>query len=35
VLPLSRVTHFTPDEAVSENLLLFQLRFLRQALGLE
>ena len=35
VLPLSGVTHMTPQEVVAENLLLLQLDFLRQALGLE
>jgi dipeptidyl-peptidase-4 len=34
VLPLSGVTHMTPQEAVAENLLLLQVRFLREALGL-
>jgi dipeptidyl-peptidase-4 len=34
VLPLSGVTHMTPQEVVAENLLLFQLAFLREALGL-
>jgi dipeptidyl-peptidase-4 len=34
VLPLSGVTHMTPQEAVAENLLLFQLAFLRAALGM-
>ncbi|WP_019872784.1 S9 family peptidase [Sporichthya polymorpha] len=34
VLPLSGVTHMTPQEVVAENLLLFQLDFLRGALGL-
>jgi dipeptidyl-peptidase-4 len=34
VLPLSGVTHMTPQEAVAENLLLLQLAFLRAALGL-
>ena len=34
VLPLSGVTHMTPQEVVAENLLLFQLAFLRAALGL-
>jgi dipeptidyl-peptidase-4 len=34
-LPLSGVTHMTPDEIVAENLLLLQLAFLRQALGLD
>ncbi|CAN5625218.1 prolyl oligopeptidase family serine peptidase [soil metagenome] len=33
VLPLSGVTHMTPQEAVAENLLLLQLQFLRDALG--
>ena len=33
VLPLSGVTHMTPQEAVAENLLLLQLDFLRSALG--
>jgi dipeptidyl-peptidase-4 len=33
VLPLSGVTHMTPQETVSENLLLLQLDFLRQALA--
>ncbi len=35
VLPLANVTHMTPQEVVAENLLLLQLAFLRQALGLE
>ncbi|MBC8365012.1 MAG: S9 family peptidase [Actinobacteria bacterium] len=34
VLPLSGVTHMTPQEEVAENLLLLQLGFLREALGL-
>jgi dipeptidyl-peptidase-4 len=34
VLPLSGVTHMTPQEVVAENLLLLQLSFLRDALGL-
>jgi dipeptidyl-peptidase 4 len=34
VVPLSGVTHMTTQESVAENLLLLQLRFLRQALGL-
>ncbi len=34
VLPLSGVTHFTPDESVNTNLLLLQLDFLRRALSL-
>ncbi|MFV0525337.1 MAG: prolyl oligopeptidase family serine peptidase [Acidimicrobiales bacterium] len=33
VLPLSGVTHMTPQVAVAENLLRFQLRFLDGALG--
>ncbi len=32
VLPLSGVTHMTPQEVVAENLLLFQVDFLRHAL---
>jgi dipeptidyl-peptidase-4 len=35
VLPLSGVTHFTPNEDVNTNLLLLQLDFLRRALSLE
>ncbi|WP_340558279.1 S9 family peptidase [Streptomyces sp. GSL17-111] len=34
VLPLSGVTHMTPQEEVAENLLLLQVAFLRRALGL-
>jgi dipeptidyl-peptidase-4 len=34
VLPLSGVTHMTPQEEVAENLLLLQLDFLKRALGL-
>jgi dipeptidyl-peptidase-4 len=34
VLPLSGVTHMTPQEVVAENLLLLQLEFLRDALDL-
>jgi dipeptidyl-peptidase 4 len=34
VVPLSGVTHMTTQESVAENLLLLQIRFLRQALGL-
>ncbi len=34
VLPLSGVTHMTPQEVVAENLLLLQLAFLRSALGI-
>jgi dipeptidyl-peptidase-4 len=33
VLPLSGVTHMTPQEVVAENLLLFQVNFLRSALS--
>ena len=33
VLPLSGVTHMTPQEEVAENLLLLQVGFLRDALG--
>jgi dipeptidyl-peptidase-4 len=33
VLPLSGVTHMTPQEVVAENLLLLQVRFLREALA--
>ncbi len=33
VLPLSGVTHMTPQEVVAENLLLLQVAFLRQALS--
>jgi len=35
VLPLSGVTHMTPQEAVAENLLLLQVAFLRDALGMD
>ena len=35
VLPLSGVTHMTPQEVVAENLLLHQLAFLRRALRIE
>ena len=34
VLPLSGITHMTTEESVAESLLLLQVRFLRQALGL-
>ncbi len=34
VLPLSGVTHMTPQEEVAENLLRLQLDFLRRSLGL-
>jgi dipeptidyl-peptidase-4 len=33
LLPLSGVTHMTPQEVVAENLLLLQVRFLTSALG--
>jgi dipeptidyl-peptidase-4 len=33
VLPLTGVTHMTPQESVAENLLRLQVRFLRDALG--
>ncbi|MFI6996474.1 prolyl oligopeptidase family serine peptidase [Nocardia sp. NPDC050175] len=33
VLPLSGVTHMTPQESVAENLLLLQLEFLRRSLS--
>jgi dipeptidyl-peptidase-4 len=33
VLPLSGVTHMTPQEVVAENLLLLQVSFLREALS--
>ncbi|MFE1782176.1 prolyl oligopeptidase family serine peptidase [Streptomyces sp. NPDC059506] len=34
VLPLSGVTHMTPQEQVAENLLLFQVDFLKRSLGM-
>ena len=34
VLPLSGVTHMTPQEVVAENLKLLQVDFLKNALGL-
>jgi dipeptidyl-peptidase 4 len=34
VLPLSGVTHMTPQVVVAENLLLLQVAFLREALGM-
>jgi dipeptidyl-peptidase-4 len=33
VLPLSGVTHMTPQEQVAENLLLLQVDFLHRSLG--
>ncbi len=35
VLPLSGVTHMTPQEVVAENLLLHQLEFLRRSLRID
>ncbi len=35
VLPLSGVTHMTPQEAVAENLLWLQLDFIRRSLGMQ
>ncbi len=35
VVPLSGITHMASQPAVAENLLLLQVRFLRQALGLD
>ncbi|MGE0732304.1 MAG: prolyl oligopeptidase family serine peptidase [Acidimicrobiia bacterium] len=35
VLPLTGVTHMTPQEVVAENLLRLQAAFLREALGLD
>jgi dipeptidyl-peptidase-4 len=35
VLPLSGVTHMTPQEVVAENLLKFQVAFLKRSLGLQ
>src|SRR5262249_52329232 len=35
VLPLSGVTHMTPQEVVAENMLLHQLHFLKRALRIE
>ncbi|OIJ64868.1 S9 family peptidase [Streptomyces mangrovisoli] len=35
VLPLSGVTHMTPQETVAENLLRLQLAFLKRSLGLD
>ena len=34
VLPLSGVTHMTPQEQVAENLLLLQVDFLKRSLGI-
>jgi dipeptidyl-peptidase-4 len=34
VLPLSGVSHMTPQEVVAENLLLHELEFLRRSLSL-
>ncbi|WKX72413.1 prolyl oligopeptidase family serine peptidase [Streptomyces sp. XD-27] len=35
VLPLSGVTHMTPQEQVAENLLLLQVDFLKRSLGMD
>jgi dipeptidyl-peptidase-4 len=35
VLPLSGVTHMTPQEVVAENLLLHQLDFIGRSLGID
>ncbi|MGW7298198.1 prolyl oligopeptidase family serine peptidase [Streptomyces sp. NPDC054829] len=35
VLPLSGVTHMTPQEQVAENLLLLQVDFLKRSLGMQ
>jgi dipeptidyl-peptidase-4 len=35
VLPLSGVTHMTPQEEIAENLLLLQVAFLKKSLGLK
>ncbi|MFD4629629.1 prolyl oligopeptidase family serine peptidase [Streptomyces sp. NPDC058284] len=35
VLPLSGVTHMTPQEEVAENLLLLQVDFLKRSLGMQ
>ena len=35
MLPLSGVTHMTPQEEVAENLLLLQVDFLKRSLGLD
>ncbi|MFI1964015.1 prolyl oligopeptidase family serine peptidase [Streptomyces pathocidini] len=35
VLPLSGVTHMTPQEQVTENLLLLQVAFLKRSLGMK
>jgi dipeptidyl-peptidase-4 len=34
VLPLSGITHMTSQETVAENMLLLQVAFLREALGM-
>jgi dipeptidyl-peptidase-4 len=33
VLPLTGITHMTPQESVAENLLTLQVEFLHHALG--
>jgi dipeptidyl-peptidase-4 len=35
VVPLSGITHMTTEESVAENLLLLQVRFFRQAFGMD
>jgi dipeptidyl-peptidase-4 len=35
VLPLSGITHMASRESVAENLLLLEIRFFREALGIE
>ncbi|WP_328396879.1 alpha/beta fold hydrolase [Streptomyces sp. NBC_00390] len=35
VLPLTGVTHMTPQEQISENLLLLQVEFLKRSLGMD
>ena len=35
VLPLSGITHMTPQEAVAQNLIRLELAFLRRALGID
>jgi dipeptidyl-peptidase-4 len=35
VLPLSGVTHMTPQEIISENLMLLTVEYLKEQLGVE
>jgi dipeptidyl-peptidase-4 len=35
VLPLSGVTHMTPQEIISENLMLLSVEYLKEQLGVE